>query len=119
MDRAVVELDALADADGAAAQHQHFAQAAVLPLCLILLVVGGIVIGGLRVELGGAGVHHLEGGGDPETLPQGLDLLGPLVVAEVQEGDQAVGEAKLLGPGSSGSSRVSAARMASSVSMMA
>ncbi len=94
VDGAVVELDALADADGAGAQHQHLLAVAGLH-SLVLPVVGGVVVGGLRVELGGAGVHHFEGGDDAVLLPQGLDL-GLLHAA--QGADIAVGEAHLLGP---------------------
>ena len=125
MDRAVVKLDALANADGPGAQHQH------LPLLpgrlgamglalaggeigcsgnirrqlahvgemerfggLVFRVVGGVVIGGLGLELSGAGVHHLEGGHKALPLPQGLDLR-PLLPR--QGGDPGVGEAHLLG----------------------
>ena len=100
MDRTVVELDALTDADGAGAQHQHlpFLRAIIRPAGpggLVLLVVGGVVIGGLGLELGGAGVHHLEGRADAEGLPQGLDLL---LLPAGEGGDPRVGEAHLLGP---------------------
>ena len=125
MDRAVVKLDTLANADGPGAQHQH------LPLLpgrlgamglalaggeigcpgnirrqlahvgemerfggLVFRVVGGVVIGGLGLELSGAGVHHLEGGHNALPLPQGLDLR-PLLPR--QGGDPGVGEAHLLG----------------------
>ena len=126
VDRAVVKLDALADADGPGAQHQHLPplrRARLGPVGpggaggevgglrdaggqsphhrqvqglggLVLLVVGGVVVGGLGLELGGAGVHHLEGGPDVVGLPEGLDL-GALLPGE--RGDPRVGEAHLLG----------------------
>ncbi len=57
MDAAVVELDALADAVGAAAQHHDFG--AVGRFGLALFLIGGIQIGGAGGEFGGAGIHPL------------------------------------------------------------
>jgi len=94
VDGAVVELDALADADGAGAQHQHLLLAGAVVHRLVFSVIGGIVVGGLGVELGGAGVHHLEGGDDAVPLPQGLHLG---LSHAAQGADVAVGEAHLLG----------------------
>ena len=69
VDRAVVELDALADADGPRAKHQDalFVGLAGLFLLdkgggLVVPVVGGVEIGGVGRELGCAGIHHLEAG---------------------------------------------------------
>ncbi len=53
---AVVELDALPDAVGAAAQDDHLA-----PLGdpdLVFLLIGGVVVGGVGLELRRAGVHQ-------------------------------------------------------------
>ena len=66
VDRAVVELDALADADGAGAEHDHLSfcpcpASSSMNGRLVLLVPGGVEIGGFGVELRGAGVHHLVG----------------------------------------------------------
>ena len=59
VDAAVVKLDALADADGAGAQHHdHRPPAAGEGGGFTGFVKGRIEIGGLGVKLGGAGVHH-------------------------------------------------------------
>ena len=61
---AVVELDALADAVGAAAEDDDLARvggaALVLGDAAVLDLVGRVHVGGLRLELGGAGVDALE-----------------------------------------------------------
>ena len=102
--RAVVELDALTDADGAGTKDQHLF---LFGLALgggcgfllgnelrgfVVAVVGGVEVGGVGRELGGAGVHHLEAGavvlhGELVHLGQTLDglileavLLGGLVL---------------------------------------
>ena len=66
MDRSVVKLDALADADGAGAEDDHRLLAALVFCnefgCLVFLIAAGIEIGGLGVKLGAAGIHHFEGG---------------------------------------------------------
>ena len=72
--RAVVELDALTDADGAGTKDQHllFPRLA-LGRCFgfllsnelssfVVAVVGGVEIGGVGRELGSTGIHHLEAG---------------------------------------------------------
>ena len=60
VDRGVIKLDALADADGAGAQHHddRLAAAGEGP-GLAEPVIGGVEIGRLRVKLRAAGVHHL------------------------------------------------------------
>ncbi len=68
LDAAVVELDALPDADGPAAEHHH--RLAVRGRSLVLGLHGGVVVGGGRGELGGTGVDALEGGGEAEPLPR-------------------------------------------------
>ena len=64
VDGGVVELDALADADGAGAQHHDdgLAAAGEGP-GFAELVKGRIEIGGLGVKLRAAGIHHLVNGG--------------------------------------------------------
>ena len=94
MDRAVVELDALADADGAGAQHQHLPAVPPVVHGLVLPVIGGVVVGGGGVELGGAGVHLLKGRNNAVLLPQGLDLR---LLHAAEGADIAVGKAHLLG----------------------
>ena len=60
VDGGVVELDALADADGAGAQHHDDGPpAAGEGPGLAEAVVGGVEVRRLRVELRAAGVHHL------------------------------------------------------------
>ena len=54
---AVVELDALADAVGAAAQDHDLVPFG--PAGLVFPLVGGVKVGGVGLELGGAGVHQL------------------------------------------------------------
>ena len=92
----VVELDALADADGAGAQHDD---GLLLPVfadelqSLVLAagflgVVGGVEVGGVGGELAGAGVHHLKGG---------LALKGYLAAGE--PGDGGIGIAQLFALG--------------------
>mgnify|MGYP007012691932 CR=1 FL=1 len=93
VDAGVVELDALADADGAGAQHDDGLLLPVFPdklQCLVLTaglfrVIGGIKIGGVGGELAGAGIHHLE---------SGLALKGHL--APGQTGNGGIGITQLL-----------------------
>ncbi len=87
MHRAVVELDPLADADGAAADDERL----VLRQgrCLVLLVVGAVEVGRLRLELSGAGVDHLVDGADAPPLAQVAHLLGEAVG---QGADDDIGE---------------------------
>ncbi len=58
----IVELDALADADGAGAQHDYAGLLFLFLLQeflgLVFLIVGGIEIRRLRLKLSRAGVHH-------------------------------------------------------------
>ena len=79
MDRAVVELDALTDADGAGTKDQNlllFAFGGFLALdkggSLVVLVVGGVEVGGAGGKLGGAGINHLVAG--VQLLGQNLHL---------------------------------------------
>ena len=59
VDAAVVKLDALADADGAGAQHHHHRPpAAGKGGGFAGFIEGGVEIRGLGVKLGSAGIHH-------------------------------------------------------------
>ena len=57
MNAAVIKLDALADAVGPTAQDDHL----FLPggSNLVFLLIGGIVVRGIGLKLGGAGIHQL------------------------------------------------------------
>ena len=70
---AVVELDALADAVGAAAQDHDFAPVGLAGL--VFPLVGGVKIGGVGLELGGAGVHQLVDRIDAVLPAQPADML--------------------------------------------
>ena len=69
-----VKLNSLADADGAGAENQNLF-ASLRLLRLIDAAEAGVVIGRLRLELCGAGVHHLVGGPDVVVVALLLDLL--------------------------------------------
>jgi hypothetical protein len=75
---AVVELDPLADAVGAAAEDDDLLRVGGPRLVLDLAHRGGFVgrvhVGGLGLELGGAGVDALEDGGDAEPFAGAADL---------------------------------------------
>ena len=75
VDGAEVELDPLPDADRAGADDED-----LLPVGkrdgLVLCAVGGIVIGGLRVELGGAGIDHFIHGVNVPLVFQRADPFG-------------------------------------------
>ena len=86
VNRAVVELDALTDADRAGAENEDLLLAG-RGSDLALLVIGGVVVRGLRLELSSAGIYHLV---DRQTLDIGNVLAGELL-------DGLVEEAHLLG----------------------
>ena len=67
VDAGVVELYALADAVGAAAEHHD--GGVLLAPDLVLLLVGGVVVGRAGRELTGAGVDGLVGRRDAEGPP--------------------------------------------------
>ena len=90
---AVVKLDALADADGAGPQDDD----GLLPAAgevpgVAVVVVGGVEVGGLGLELGGAGVHHLVAGeavGEGSLLHSGQPsqhLVGVAVLLALEVG---------------------------------
>jgi hypothetical protein len=72
VDAAVVELDALADAVGAAAEDDHLARVGRVRLALVL--VGRVEVRRVRLELGGAGVDPLVDRDDARGLARGADL---------------------------------------------
>ena len=100
VDGGIVELDALADADGAGAQHQHRGLAFLghKGPGLAFLAVGGVEIGGLRIEFAAAGIHHLINGflrgtgqGGSAAEPQkGLVGIAQLLALSVGLGRKAV-----------------------------
>ena len=93
MDAAIVELDALSDAVGARTADHHPRLARGPDLVGVL--IGGIVVGRGRFELGRAGVDGLEGGqhaGGDAGLTDHAWSGAPKV------GELAVGEAEPLGP---------------------
>ena len=89
---AVVELDALPDAVGTAAEHDDLLLVAAL--ALVLLLEGAVVVGRAGREFSGAGVHQL-------VHPADAELLAPLVHLALQAAQQVrdlpVGVALLLG----------------------
>ena len=92
VDAAIVELDALADAVGAAPEDHHFFGGVALHL-VVAPVVGGVIVRRVGLEFGGAGVHQPVAGDDPEALAFGvLGLTG-------QMGDLPVGKSERLGLG--------------------
>jgi hypothetical protein len=92
VDAGVVELNALADAVGAGTQDEDGRLG--VQRHLVLLVIGRVVVRGVRGELGGAGVHGLVDGTDAQCLADPADH-GLRVVGE--RTDLFVGEAVALG----------------------
>ena len=83
MNGAVVEFDSLSDSDGAASQHQNFLRAdgsigtnlaASGFLRLVFSAVYRVIIRRARLELRGAGIHHLISGCDAVFQAQIFDL---------------------------------------------
>ena len=100
MHAGVVELDALSDAVGAGAEDEHLGALALrehLRLGVRVGLVGGVVVGRGRGELGGTGVHRLVHGAHPQPVTQRADFLLPGQIA-AQRGDLAVGQSCALGP---------------------
>ena len=91
MHAAVVELDALADAVGPAAQHHDLLARGRLGLAL--LVVGGVHVGRGRGELGRAGVHTLVDRAHAEGVAAAAQVV---LVGAQQLGQALVGKALLL-----------------------
>ena len=89
VDRGIVELDALADADGAGAQHHHAGLLGPLGdelFRFVLIVIGGVEVGRFRRELRRAGIHH---------LVHGIPVEGHLLAGQPLDG--LVGIAHALG----------------------
>ena len=95
VDAAIVKLDALADAVRPAAEDHHLLAVAGFDL-VVAAVVGGIIIGRVGLELGGAGIHEPVTGHQAELLALGADGVFRL---PGQMGDLPVGEAERLGFG--------------------
>ena len=97
VDAAIVELDPLADAVRAAAKDDDLPGLGGAGFAFHVahrrVFVGGIHVGGLRLELGGAGVDALEDGGDAEAGASAADL-GFVAAGEL--GEAGVGEAHHL-----------------------
>ena len=92
MDAAVVELDPLPNADGAAADDDGLP--AGQGRSLVFLLVGAVVVGSNRLKLGGAGVHHLVHRTQVPALAQVPHLFGQHVG---QGAHLDIGEAQPLG----------------------
>ncbi len=90
VNRAVVELDALTDTDGAGAENDNFFPAGVLTgnklLRFVFIVIGRIEVRRFGLELGGAGINHLVSG-----IPDSRKLLTG------ETGDRRIEIAHLLG----------------------
>src|SRR5437867_3373719 len=92
VDARIDELDPLADTVRPGAQDDHLVAGGWRRL--VLLLVGGVEVGRVGGELGGAGVHHLEGGADAGGEPR----RSRLELRRARElGDASIGEAHLLG----------------------
>jgi len=92
---AVIELDALADAVGSAAENHHLLGRVALHL-VIAAVVRGIIIRRVGLELRGAGVHQPVAGDDAEFFSFGAHgILG----RAGEMGDLPVGKPERLGLG--------------------
>jgi hypothetical protein len=89
---AVVEFDALADADRARPDHEHLLGRR--GVCLVLLLVRRVEVGRRRIELGGAGVHHLVDRPQSPLVAQCAHLLGQPVG---ERADLRIAEAEALG----------------------
>src|SRR5262249_60368782 len=72
MHGAVVELNTLTDANRAGAKHQRLGTWERLRL--VLLLVGAVIVGRLRSELGRTGVHHLVGRHDAPRSSERTDV---------------------------------------------
>ena len=95
VDAAVIKLDALADAVGAAAENHDLLGGVALDL-VITAVVGGIIIRRVSLELGGAGIHQAVTGNEVQLLPQCADFV---LGGTGQMGDLPVGKSERLGLG--------------------
>ena len=87
MDTAIIEFDALPDAIGPAAEHDHLLAVGGLRLALIL--VGGVQVRGLGGKLGRAGVDALVHGPQSQRMATGahfrLGGLGQMCEAPIGE----------------------------------
>ena len=92
MNGAIVELDSLPDAYGAASNNDRLRRRNRLRL--VLLFIGAVEVRRLRLELSRARIHHLVDRPDVPTPPQGAHLLMSPVG---QHPNPIVAEAKPLG----------------------
>ncbi len=90
VDATVVELDALADAVGAAAENHDLLLVAVADF-VELVVVGRVVVGRVGFEFGGAGVDEAVGGVEVELVANLADFF---FCRSPSSGDLPIGEAK-------------------------
>ena len=93
MDAAIVKLNALADADGAAADNHRLA--AGQGRRFVFLFVGAVIVGRNRLEFGGAGIHHLIDRAQVPLPPPFPDLFRQHIG---QSANLPVGKAQPLGP---------------------
>jgi hypothetical protein len=92
VDAAVVELDALADSVRSAAEDDDFLF--VGRACFVFVAVGGVEVGGVGFEFGGAGIDEAVGGDDAFGFAFGADVV---FVDAACFGELAVGEAEFFG----------------------
>ena len=95
MDAAVVELDALADAIGAAAEDHDFFPGRLAHF-VVATVISRIVVWRVSFELGGAGIDQAIAGNEADFFPIGTN--GVLGLAG-EMGNLAVGKTERLGLG--------------------
>ena len=95
MHAAIIKFNALADAVGAAAKNHDLARGRGADF-VIAAIVGGIIIGRVSLEFGGAGVHEAIAGDEAKLFALGADgVLG----APGEMGDLAVGKSERFGFG--------------------
>ena len=102
VDGGVVELDALPDADRAGSQYEDAGTIAARRL--VLLLVAGVEVRGLRLELTGAGVHHLVDRDESVVVASLANLIGGALPGPR---DGRIGESVALG----GAQQVDVARI--------
>lgn len=99
VDTGVVELDPLANAVGPRTQDEHLLLLRLgchLGLGGGVQLIGGVVVGGLGLELSGAGIHRLEDRADAQGPAQAADPVLPRKLG-AKRGDLGVGQAVILG----------------------
>ena len=95
VDAAIIKFNALADAVRAAAENHHLLRGVAFDL-VVAAIVGGIIIGRVSLELGGAGVHQTVARHEADVFALGADgVLG----RAGEMGDLPVGKSERLGFG--------------------